>query len=47
MGIATVFQETLFAPEMTVRDNIFLGTDGLFRYGRRKGDEARRSPGRR
>jgi ribose transport system ATP-binding protein len=39
MGISTVFQETLFAPEMTVRDNIFLGTDKLFRYGRRKGAE--------
>jgi hypothetical protein len=34
-----VFQETLFAPEMTVRDNIFLGTDHLFCYGRRKGAE--------
>ena len=39
MGIATVFQETLIVPEMTVRDNIYLGTDGLFRYGHRKGDE--------
>ena len=39
MGIATVFQETLIAPEMTVRDNIYLGTDGLFRYGHRKGEE--------
>jgi ABC-type sugar transport system ATPase subunit len=39
MGISTVFQETLFAPEMTVRDNIFLGTDRLFRYGRRKSAE--------
>jgi ribose transport system ATP-binding protein len=39
MGISTVFQETLFAPDMTVRDNIFLGTDRLFRYGRRKGAE--------
>ena len=39
IGISTVFQETLFAPEMTVRDNIFLGTDRLFRYGRRKGAE--------
>ena len=39
MGIATVFQETLVAPEMTVRDNIYLGTDRLFRYGRRKGEE--------
>jgi len=39
MGIATVFQETLIAPEMTVRDNIYLGTDRLFRYGHRKGQE--------
>jgi ABC-type sugar transport system ATPase subunit len=39
MGISTVFQETLFAPEMTVRENVFLGTDRLFRYGRRKGAE--------
>ena len=39
MGISTVFQETLIAPEMTVRDNIYLGTDRLFRYGRRKGEE--------
>ncbi len=39
MGIATVVQETLIVPEMTVRDNIYLGTDGLFRYGHRKGDE--------
>jgi ribose transport system ATP-binding protein len=39
LGIATVFQETLVAPEMTVRDNIYLGTDRLFRYGRRKGEE--------
>jgi ABC-type sugar transport system ATPase subunit len=39
MGIATVFQETLIVPEMTVRDNIYLGTDRLFRYGHRKGEE--------
>lgn len=39
MGIATVFQETLIVPEMAVRDNIYLGTDRLFRYGRRKGEE--------
>jgi ribose transport system ATP-binding protein len=39
MGIATVFQETLIVPEMTVRENIYLGTDRLFRYGRRKGEE--------
>jgi len=39
MSIATVFQETLIVPEMTVRENIYLGTDRLFRYGHRKGDE--------
>jgi len=39
MGIATVFQETLIVPEMTVRDNIYRGTDRLFRYGHRKGEE--------
>jgi ribose transport system ATP-binding protein len=39
LGIATVFQETLIAPEMTVRDNIYLGTDRIFRYGHRKGEE--------
>jgi ribose transport system ATP-binding protein len=39
MSIATVFQETLIVPEMTVRDNIYLGTDRLFRYGHRKGEE--------
>jgi ABC-type sugar transport system ATPase subunit len=40
-GIVTVFQETYVAPELTVRENIFIGTDGLFRFGRRKGDEER------
>src|SRR5258708_2290954 len=39
MGIATVFQETLIVPEMSVRDNIYLGTDRLFRYGHRQGEE--------
>jgi ribose transport system ATP-binding protein len=39
MSIATVFQETLIVPEMTVRENIYLGTDRLFRYGHRKGEE--------
>lgn len=33
-GIATVFQETLVVPELSVRANIFIGTDGVFRYGR-------------
>jgi ABC-type sugar transport system ATPase subunit len=33
-GIATVFQETLVVPELSVRANIFIGTDGIFRYGR-------------
>lgn len=38
-GIATVFQETLIVPEMTVRENIYLGTDRIFRYGHRKAEE--------
>ena len=29
-GVVTVFQETLIVPELSVVDNIFLGTDGLF-----------------
>jgi ribose transport system ATP-binding protein len=40
-GIVTVYQETYVAPELTVRENIFIGTDGLFRFGRRRGDEER------
>jgi ABC-type sugar transport system ATPase subunit len=39
MSIATVFQETLIVPEMTVRENMYLGTDRLFRYGHRKAEE--------
>ena len=39
IGISTVFQETLIVPELTVRENIYLGTDRLFRYGHRKGEE--------
>ncbi len=39
VSIATVFQETLIVPEMTVRENIYLGTDRLFRYGHRKSEE--------
>lgn len=31
-GVVTVFQETLIAAELAVLDNIFLGTDGLFRW---------------
>src|ERR1700760_3081371 len=31
-GVATVFQETLVVPELSVRANIFIGTDGIFRY---------------
>ena len=33
-GIATVFQETLVVLEQTVLENIFIGTDGIFRRGR-------------
>ena len=38
-GIVTVFQETYVAPELSVRENIFIGTDGLFRFGRGRADE--------
>src|SRR6185437_1659276 len=37
-GIATVFQETLILPEMSVRDNVMLGLDGVVR---RKANPAR------
>src|SRR5262249_33973398 len=37
-GIATVFQETLIFPEMSVRDNVMLGLDGVVR---RKANPAR------
>jgi ribose transport system ATP-binding protein len=33
LGIATVFQEVLAAPDRTALDNIFLGGDGLLRRG--------------
>ena len=33
LGIATVFQEVLSAPDRTALDNIFLGGDGLLRRG--------------
>jgi ABC-type sugar transport system ATPase subunit len=32
-GVVTVFQETLVADEMSVLDNLCLGTDGTFRHG--------------
>lgn len=38
-GVATVFQETLIAPEQSVRDNIFMGADGLFKRERRPATE--------
>jgi ABC-type sugar transport system ATPase subunit len=31
LGLATVFQEVLIAPDRSALDNIFLGCDGLFR----------------
>src|SRR5215469_12371676 len=33
LGLATVFQEVLVAPDRTALDNIFLGGDGLVRRG--------------
>jgi ABC-type sugar transport system ATPase subunit len=38
-GIVTVFQETYVAPELSVRENVFIGTDGMFRFGRGRRDE--------
>lgn len=38
-GISTVFQETLVVPELSVRDNIFLGTDTLFLRRRSRKEE--------
>ncbi|MFN8224792.1 MAG: sugar ABC transporter ATP-binding protein [Gaiellales bacterium] len=40
-GIATVFQETYVVPELSVRENVFIGTDGLFRFGRSRREESR------
>ncbi len=40
-GVVTVFQETLVAPELSVLDNIFLGVDGLLRWGLRRRDQRR------
>jgi ribose transport system ATP-binding protein len=48
-GVATVFQETLIAPEQSVRDNVFMGADGLFKRKRTDSaeyDEARELLGR-
>ena len=39
-GIATVFQETLVVDELSVLDNLFLGTDGLLRWRTRRSEEA-------
>jgi ABC-type sugar transport system ATPase subunit len=38
-GVATVFQETLIAEELSIRDNIFAGTGGLIRRGHSRADE--------
>lgn len=38
-GIMTVFQETLIAEGNTAAENIFLGTDGVFRRNQRNNDE--------
>ncbi len=40
-GIVTVFQETLVAPELPVLDNIFLGGDRTFRWGRPHAEQRR------
>ena len=45
-GIVTVFQETLVAPELPVLDNIFLGSDRTFRWGRPHAEQRRIAPKR-
>src|SRR4029077_9434646 len=41
LGLATVFQEVLVAPDRTALDNIFLGGDGLPRRGVPRSQRAR------
>jgi ribose transport system ATP-binding protein len=40
-GVVTVFQETLVAPDLSVLDNIFLGSDRTFRWGRPQPEQRR------
>ncbi|MGH6990731.1 MAG: ATP-binding cassette domain-containing protein, partial [Stellaceae bacterium] len=40
-GVATVFQETLVLDQLSVRDNVSLGLDGLFRRAVTRAEEAR------
>jgi ribose transport system ATP-binding protein len=42
-GVITVFQETLISAESSVRDNIFIGQDGVVRRGAKQSDERRRA----
>lgn len=42
-GIVTVFQETLISTESSVRDNVFLGQDGVARRGARPAAERERA----
>lgn len=39
-GIFTVFQEILVVPELSVRDNIFVGTEGTFRHSQSRREES-------
>jgi ABC-type sugar transport system ATPase subunit len=41
LGIVTVFQETLVADECTTMENVFLGSDGLFRRAHSRAHERR------
>jgi ribose transport system ATP-binding protein len=41
LGIVTVFQETLVADECTTVENVFLGSDGLFRRAHSRAHELR------
>lgn len=43
VGVITVFQETLIAAESSVRDNVFLGQDGVLRHGAAASAERQRA----
>ncbi|MGO1974010.1 MAG: ATP-binding cassette domain-containing protein, partial [Propionibacteriaceae bacterium] len=42
-GIITVFQETLIAEGNSATENVFIGTDGIFRHGQRRKEELKRA----
>jgi ABC-type sugar transport system ATPase subunit len=43
LGIATVFQETFVAEELSILDNIFMGTDGFLRTAHSRDEEKKQA----